>query len=145
MIPFNKAPKRVILCIDDDPAILHYEKTLLERSGYSVLTASSAQQGLRLVTMCEFDAVLVDYEMLDMDGDEVAVEMKRIRPELTVILLSGGDVPAQALAYVDACIHKLDASTELLPTIATLCSRISAPEQKKEVGYDIDSCPERAW
>jgi CheY-like chemotaxis protein len=134
VIPVNADPKRVILCIDDDPAILHYEKTLLERSGYSVLTASSAQQGLRLVTMCEFDAVLVDYEMLDMDGYEVAVEMKRIRPELTVILLSGGDVPAQALAYVDAFIHKLDASTELLPMIATLCSRISAPEQRGEGG-----------
>jgi DNA-binding response OmpR family regulator len=132
VIPGDSASKRVILCIDDDPAILHYEKTLLERSGYAVLTASSAQQGLRLVSMCAFDTVLLDYAMLGMNGYEVAMEMKRIKPELIVILLSGGDVPTQALAFVDAFILKLDASRELLPMIAALGNRTRRPQQKQE-------------
>ena len=132
MIPVDSASKGAILCIDDDPAILHYEKTLLERSGYAVLTASSAQQGLRLVSICEFDTVLLDYAMLGMNGYEVALEMKRIKPELIVILLSGGDVPTQALAFVDAFILKLDASRELLPMIAALGNRTRRPQQKQE-------------
>ena len=62
MIPTSPR-KKVILCIDDDDAILRYEKALLERHGYDVLTASSGEQGLRLVAMCHCDAVLLDYEM----------------------------------------------------------------------------------
>ena len=116
-------PKRTILCIDDDEAILRYEKALLEKSGYAVLAAASAQQGLRLATMCKCDAVLLDYEMPGMNGHELAVEIKRVRPELKVILLSGSEVPMQALALVDAFVPKLEANQQLLPMIAELCSR----------------------
>jgi CheY-like chemotaxis protein len=123
VIPSNPSTKRVILCVDDDEAILHYEKALLERSGYAVLTASSPEQGLRLATMCKCDAVLLDYEMPGMNGDEVALAIKRLRPELLVILLSGSDVPTHALASVDAFVPKLEASRQLLPMVAEFCSR----------------------
>ena len=59
MISTYPTSKRIILCIADDQAILRYEQALLERSGYAVLTAASAQQALRLVTMCKCDAVLL--------------------------------------------------------------------------------------
>jgi CheY-like chemotaxis protein len=120
------------LCIDDDEAILCYEKALLERSGYAVLTAASAQQGLRLVRMCKCDAVLLDYQMPGMNGHEVAFEIKRVRPELIVILLSGSEVPAHALALVDAFVPKLEASRQLLPMIAELCSRTYNAQQRQE-------------
>jgi len=132
VIATHPTSKRLILCIDDDEGILYYEKTLLERAGYSVLTAVSAQEGLRLVTMCECDAVLLDYAMPGTNGHEVAAEIKRVRPELTVILLSGGGVPTDALALVDAFILKLEASRELLPMIAALLSRIPNPQPTQE-------------
>ena len=124
MIPVYPISQKLILCIDDDAAILSYEKALLERSGYSVITAASAQRGLGLVTMYKFDAVLLDYEMPGMNGCDVAVEIKRVRPELAVILLSGSEVPTYALALVDAFIPKLEASRALLPAIAALCTGI---------------------
>jgi CheY-like chemotaxis protein len=120
VIPTDPTTKRIILCIDDDEAILSYEKALLERSGYAVLTASSPQRGLRLAATCKCDAVLLDYEMPGMNGDEVALAIKRLRPELLVILLSGSDVPTHALASVDAFVPKLEASRQLLPVIAEL-------------------------
>lgn len=120
MIPTDPTTKRIILCIDDDEAILSYEKALLERSGYAVLTASSPQKGLRLATTGKCDAVLLDYEMPGMNGDQVALAIKRLRPELLVILLSGSDVPTHALASVDAFVPKLEASRQLLPVIAEL-------------------------
>ena len=132
LIPAHPVSQRLILCINDDPAVLSYEKELLERSGYSVITAASAQQGLRLVTTCKFDAVLLDYEMPDMNGCDVAFEIKRVRPELVVILLSGSEVPIYASALVDAFILKIEASRQLLPTIAALCSGIRYPKQKQE-------------
>jgi two-component system response regulator CpxR len=126
--------KKTILCIDDDEVILRYVKRLLQRSGYAVITAASAQQGLRLVTMCDCDAVLVDYEMPTMNGDEVAFEIKRMRPELTVIMLSGSEVPTHAMGLVDAFVPKLEASRELLPMIAELCSRPPESQQKQAGG-----------
>ena len=132
MIPTHPVSQKLILCIDDNAAILSYEKALLERSGYSVITAASAQQGLGLVTIYEFDAVLLDYSMPDMNGCDVAFEIKRVRPELAVILLSGCEAPTYAQALVDAFILKPDASRELLPTIAAICSRVREPQQERD-------------
>jgi CheY-like chemotaxis protein len=87
--------------------------------------------------MCECDAVLLDYEMPGMNGNEVASEIKRIRPELMVIMLSGSEVPTHALALVDAFVPKLEASRELLPMIAELCSRPHVP-QPKQAGFRHD-------
>lgn len=122
MIPKYPPAKKTVLCIDDDEAILYYEKALLERSGYGVLTAASCQQALRLVAMCHCDAVLLDYEMPGMSWRELASEIRLIRPELGIILLSGGETPTQA-RVVDAFVLKLEASRRLLPMIAELCNR----------------------
>jgi CheY-like chemotaxis protein len=122
--------QKTILCVDDDEAILHYEKALLERSGYAVLTAASAQQALRLVTMCKCDVVLLDFEMPGMNGHEVACEIKLVRPELMVILLSGSDVPTHALASVDAFVPKIEATRRLLPLIAELCGTAKGMESR---------------
>ena len=116
--PISADQKRTVLCIDDDEAVLGYEKALLERSGYAVLLASSPEQGLRLATMCKCDAVLLDYNMPGMNGHQVAREIKRVRPDLMVIMLSGSSVPTAALECVDAFVPKLEASRQLLPMIA---------------------------
>ena len=117
--------KGVILCVDDDPMILRYEKTLLEVSGYTVLAASSGKDALRFVTTCAFDVVILDYGMPEMSGHEVALEIRRVRPGLAIILMSGVDVPTDVLALVDAFVVKVEAWQKLLPTLADLCSRIS--------------------
>jgi CheY-like chemotaxis protein len=122
LISTYSTAKRTILCVDDDEAILHYEKALLEKSGYAVLTAGSPQRGLMLATTCKCDAVLLDFDMPGMNGHEVAYEIKLVKPELRVILLSGSEVPAHALAFVDAFVPKLEANRQLLPAIAKLCS-----------------------
>jgi CheY-like chemotaxis protein len=134
MISTYPPSKKVVLCIDDDETILRYEKALLERSRYSVLTATSARQALRLVTMCKCDAVILDYEMLGMNGHDLASEIRLIIPELVVIMLSGSAVPTQALTLVDALVPKLEASRQLLPMIAELCSRSHDARHKKEEG-----------
>ena len=132
MIPTDPPSKKTVLCIDDDASILRYEKALLERSGYEVLTASSGPQGLTLATICQCDAVLLDYEMYGMNGHEVASAIKRVKPELVVILVSGSEVPMQALALVDAFVPKLEASQQLLPIIAELCSRSQKAKHRHE-------------
>ncbi len=111
----------VVLCIDDNEDVLECEKSFLESFGYSVLTAASGGKGLELASIHSVDVVIVDYFMPDMNGAEVALEMRRLRPEAPIIMLSGAvDVPKQALKLVDAFITKDRLSSQLLPAIAEL-------------------------
>jgi CheY-like chemotaxis protein len=111
----------VLLCIDDNEDVLECEKSFLESFGYSVLTAASGGKGLELASKHLVDVVILDYFMPGMNGQEVAVEMKRLRPLAPIIMLSGAvDVPEQALKWVDAFIAKDCLASQLLPTIAQL-------------------------
>jgi len=118
---YPELKKAVLLCIDDSEEVLECEKSFLESFGYTVLTAASGGEGLELASMHSVDVVIVDYFMPEMNGQEVAIEMRRVRPLAPIILLTGAvDVPAQALKLVDAMVAKDRLASELLPTIAQL-------------------------
>jgi CheY-like chemotaxis protein len=113
---------KTILCIDDDDGVLSYHRALLERRGFEVLTAASARQGLQIAADCAVAAVIVDYHMPEMNGHEVAAEIKRIRPQVPIVMVSSDDeIPEQALNTVDAFVSKNEASSRLLPVIARIC------------------------
>ena len=111
----------VVLCIDNNEEVLECEKSFLESFGYSVLTAASGCKGLELASMNPVDVVIVDYLMPGMNGQQVAIEMRRLKPQAPIIMLSGAvDVPEQALKWVDAFIAKDRLASQLLPTITQL-------------------------
>ena len=123
----SKSTSKVILCIDDDQAVLECERAFLETFGYTVLTAANGGEGLKLASNCLGDVVIVDYCMPEMNGQEVAVEMRRLKPQATIIMLSGAvDVPEEALNRVDAFVAKDRLSSQLLPAIE-LTQANSAP------------------
>ena len=120
----------VLLCIDDNRDVLECEKAFLETFGYTVLTAPSGGKGLELASIHSVDVVIVDYFMPEMNGEEFAIEMRRLRPQAPIVMLSAAvDVPKQALKLVDAFIAKDRLASQLLPTIAQLheCGSTSPP------------------
>jgi len=120
--------KTALLCIDDDQDVLECEKAFLEAFGYTVVTASSGREGLELADLRSFDVVIVDYCMPEMNGQEFAIAMRRLRPLAPIIMLFGmGDVPGQALKVVDAFVPKDRLASRLLPAIAQLCGAESLP------------------
>jgi two-component system cell cycle sensor histidine kinase/response regulator CckA len=114
-------PQKMLLCVDDSPMILEFERRLFEQSGYIVVTVDSARRALRLATSFSFDAVLLDYHMPEMNGHNVASEIRRLRPDTRVVMVSGGVVPEETTRLVDAVVPKDDASRKLLPTVDRLC------------------------
>jgi CheY-like chemotaxis protein len=121
-------PKAVLLCIDDNQDVLECEKALLEAFGYTVLTAPTGSKGLELASTHSFDVVIVDYCMPEMNGQELAIAMRRLRPQARIIMLSGTvDVPEQALEVVDAFVAKGCLASQLVPAIALLCGCESQP------------------
>jgi CheY-like chemotaxis protein len=81
-------PQREILCIDDDVQSLRVRKILLETFDFRVTTASTPREGLKLFRARNVAAVVLDYQMPEMDGGEVARKMKSLRPEIPVVMLS---------------------------------------------------------
>ena len=116
-----KLQGKTVLCIDDNQDVLECVKTFLESFGYTVLTAASGGKGLELASVRSFDFVIVDYFMPEMDGQEVAIEMRKLRPQVPIIMLSGAvDVPAPVFEAVDAFIAKDRLASQLLPAMAKL-------------------------
>lgn len=67
-----------VLCVDADAPTLTLRKTLLEAAGYSVLTAASGREALRIMDeKSDVDLVLLDYVMPGMNGDELAERLRR--------------------------------------------------------------------
>jgi len=103
--PYLEHPIGVVLCIDDNQDLLECEREFLESFGYTVLTAPSGSRGLELASLQSVDVVIVDYFMPEMNGQEVAIEMRRLRPQAPIIMLStAADIPEQALRSVDAFV-----------------------------------------
>jgi CheY-like chemotaxis protein len=121
---YPELQKGVLLCIDDNEDMLECEKSFLESFGYTVLTAASGGKGLELASRYPVDVVIVDYCMSEMNGSAVAIEMRRLRPQAPIIMVSAAvDVPEQALGLVDAFIAKDRLASHLLPAIAQLRRR----------------------
>jgi two-component system cell cycle sensor histidine kinase/response regulator CckA len=125
---YPEAASAVVLCIDHNQEMLDCERAFLESFGYTVLTAPSGGRGLELASLYSVDVVVLDYFMPAMNGEEVAVELRRLRPEAPIILVTEGvGVSDQTLSVVDALVAKDSLASQLLPTIAHLhrCGQIS--------------------
>jgi len=113
--------KATVLCIDDDGAGLEARKKVLEISGYRVLTARSGEQGLELFVSHRIDAVILDYQMPGMNGDRTANQMKRIRPNVPIVMLSGNDgLLLNDTSCVDAVLRKGESWATVLSTLDRL-------------------------
>jgi len=113
----------VILCIDDEATGLLVRKMLLQSQGYQVLTALSGPEGIDLCATNPVQAVVLDYAMPGMNGAEVAAELKRLYPNIKILLLSAYvDLPEDALLNVDKRTIKGISPTDLLADLKQLLS-----------------------
>ena len=81
-----------VLVVDDDPRVRDVAQQMLERTGFTVLTAQDGRDGLHTFEQHpEIAAVLLDLTMPVMDGREALRLLKRLAPNLPVILMSGYD------------------------------------------------------
>jgi CheY-like chemotaxis protein len=100
-----------ILLVDDDRIVLMTLSSVLRRDGHEVTATVAAHDALRLVrqsleTGTAFDAVITDWLMPDMDGLDLAREIKALAPELPVVMLTGFGVVVPDDAQVDALLAK---------------------------------------
>ena len=77
-----------ILVIDDDPSFLRLVEQILTQQGYEVLTASSGEEGLRILFAHKPDLVLLDVVMVKMDGWQTCQRIRDIS-DIPIIMITG--------------------------------------------------------
>ena len=116
--------QKTLLCVDDNQSSLKICKMVLEDFGYKILTCSSAREGLEVFASNAIDAVILDYQMPEMNGELVAAEMKRTNPRIPILMLSGWvSLPESALQLVDQFVAKGDPVEFLLLAVQQVLSR----------------------
>ena len=83
--------KETILMVEDEPAILSIGKSILEKLGYTVLTASTPQEAIQLSKACSkpIDLLITDVVMPEMNGKELAQRLMSYFPDLKYLYMSG--------------------------------------------------------
>jgi CheY-like chemotaxis protein len=120
-IPLSNA--LFILCFDDEPVGLLARRLLLSITGYTVLTAESGEIALRLFNCNHVDLVLTDHLLPDLTVAQLASEMKRRKPEVPIVLLTGLVEPPSEFKYADLLLTKGTTPPEFLAAIAKLLSK----------------------
>lgn len=78
-----------VLCVENHAEYLDALRYVLESAGYEVVAASSARQALTMLADQPIRGVLLEYDLPDAPGCTVRAEMKRIKPEVPVLLFAG--------------------------------------------------------
>jgi signal transduction histidine kinase/DNA-binding response OmpR family regulator len=89
--------RRRVLVIDDEPLIRRAVADYLEDCGYETVTAVDGAEGLAKARAGQFQAVLVDLRMPQVDGLEVIATLKDEQPELPIVVVSGTGVLSDAI------------------------------------------------
>lgn len=107
-----------ILVVDDEKNILKLYKAELEDEGYEVITANSGKEAIERFEKDTPDLVTLDILMPDIDGIRVLRQMKEMRPNVPVIMLTAYDYRDDFSVWVsDAYVVKSSDLTSLKSAI----------------------------
>lgn len=79
-----------ILVVDDEELVRATLCQMLEQAGYEVIEAANGDQGLRVFQEYEVDLVITDIFMPGKEGIETIRELRKLRPDVKIIAISGG-------------------------------------------------------
>jgi DNA-binding NtrC family response regulator len=116
-----------VLIIDDEEDIRMTVRLTLESMGHEVSEAVNGDEGLQRFSAEKNDLVITDILMPDKEGIETIIELKKIRPDLKIIVMSGG-------GRINAN-HVLETAKRFGATVA-----IKKPFSIAELSRIVDSC-----
>lgn len=129
--------RKLVLCIDDEPSILVVHKLVLESAGYTVVTAATGHDALKLFAAQPVDAVLLDHKLPDLDGGIVAASMKNKKSAIPIVMLSANEsVPEIAAEWIDVFVSKGGSPKVWLNALAELLE-LSTGSRRQSPGSDF--------
>ncbi len=114
-----------VLCVENQPSHMDALKSMLETAGYEVMPATTGNQALQLLSTLSIDGVLLEYDLPDATGSAVRTKMKRIKPEVPVLLFAGvGTQTPFLLRFFDSYLRRSE--------------RERRPERQRDIFADPD-------
>ena len=95
-------PSMRILLIEDESGIVRMVERGLAAHGHQILAAETGEDGLLVVAAEQLDLVLLDIGLPDMNGQAVLREIRRLRSDLPVIMLTARDEVESKVGALDA-------------------------------------------
>jgi len=123
-----------IMIVDDEPQVAEVLATSLKRQGHRTTVVHSGEDALQALSRSSPDAMFLDVSMPGMNGLDVMAEVRRRKPSLAVVVITGNATPEEIehvrrLGAVDV-IQKPSALTNYHRAIERLhgAARLSNPE-----------------
>jgi two-component system, chemotaxis family, chemotaxis protein CheY len=121
------SPSKILL-VDDDPDLRSLTRTFLEHEGYGVFSSGDADRAAQIFrSVPEIDLLVTDLYMPGRSGMELARELKALRNELPVLMISGGMVDSMQRARLEQEGWSFLPKPFLLPEMLATVHRILAP------------------
>jgi two-component system, chemotaxis family, chemotaxis protein CheY len=133
-----------VLLVDDDPDIRMLTRTFLEHEGYSVFSSGDAERASQIFrSVPRIDLLVTDLYMPGRSGMELARELKGLRQDLRVLMISGGMLEEEQEAKLKeegwSFLAKPFRLTELLAAVHRILAPVEARrwrEAKQGVAVD---------
>lgn len=126
-----------VLMVDDEKRFRDTTRKILMKKGFDTILADSGEQALEKIEQ-EPDVVILDIKMPGIDGHEALAEIKKRKPDLPVIMLTGhGDMPSAREALGEGAFDYLSKPCDidlLTEKIKEACSLINNSSDQKELG-----------
>jgi two-component system sensor histidine kinase EvgS len=110
-----------VLLVDDQPSVRRAFKHLLDRAGHAAEAVESGESALSLLARRDFDVVITDSSMPDMQGDKLAPRIRALLPAQRIIMATAFveeyEVFGQPFGNVDAVLLKPFTFQDLKETI----------------------------
>jgi HD-like signal output (HDOD) protein/CheY-like chemotaxis protein len=144
----NEKMKKRILFVDDEPMILNgLQRTLRKmRSEWEMTFTSSGKEALEILDANPMDVIVTDLKMPEMDGTQLLTEIKKRRPHVVRIILSGHvkhDMTLQSLQIAHQSLSKPCDAEILKQTLTKLFALkdILSDDSIKKIVSQIESLP----
>jgi two-component system cell cycle sensor histidine kinase/response regulator CckA len=140
------SPHRILIC-DDEQRIRKSLGGLLEDHGYEVVTTPSSSECLEMLAIHDFDLVILDIIMPDMDGIEVLARIKKMRKDTEVIMITGYADKDKAVATFRLSaydfIEKPFESKEILNTVSHCLSELELRRDLEKKSQELKESEEK--
>lgn len=128
--------EKKVLVVDDEQIVLDSVKKILAEADYEVHVSLSGQMGLDMAIKNQYDIVLTDIRMPDISGMRVLRDVKRAKPSIPVVIITGygsvqSAVQAMKLGATDY-LEKPFTPDQLLKTISSAIdvAAVQTPEEQ---------------
>jgi DNA-binding response OmpR family regulator len=134
---------KTVLCIFRNTILLSI--SALQANGYKVLMANNGREGLMLFMSQEVDVIVLEYYLELLDGGVVAQEVKRVRPEVPIVMLADQlELPMSMRGVLDALVDKSDGAEFLLATLKRVLNPCQMQLQfNMQLSHSVPDAPKR--